>query len=318
MRIWFDASGGSTPTQTLYVVVYPAALSPPSNAQIVAGHDYTDSSAAWAGNAAYTGTGQYLDASGLDAGTSYKASAVIYDGTEYSNVVTSSAWDTTSASVNLTLNDASHAHSADTPTLSTTGSDSLAVNDASHAHGVDSPALTAQSYLSVNDSAHAHLADQVTLLAGLTLAINDAAHSHNADTPALEYTEQIVLAVLDAVHAHASDEPSLTSQSALAILDALHAHAADAPTLTIPAEPGTGTLDPATIAAIADAVWDTELETGYTAREMMRIMFASLAGKRDGLGTATEYYYDVATGLVPRVIFTPDINGNGVPVVDGS
>ena len=41
-------------------------------------------------------------------------------------------------------------------------------------------------------------------------------------------------------------------------------------------------LTQADLDAIADAVWDTELETGYTARQMMRIMFAA-----DLAGTAT-------------------------------
>jgi hypothetical protein len=98
-------------------------------------------------------------------------------------------------------------------------------------------------------------------------------------------------------------------------VDALHAHVVADVALSIP---GAMTLTADDIAAVADAVWDIELETGYTAREMMRIMFASLAGKRAGLGSNTEYYYDVATGLVPRVIFTPDSSGNGTPIVDGN
>lgn len=74
------------------------------------------------------------------------------------------------------------------------------------------------------------------------------------------------------------------------------------------------TLSPEDLAAI----WDLEIETGYTARQMMKIMFAALAGKREGIGTPVEYYYDVPTGTIRRITFTPDAHGNGTPVVDGS
>lgn len=77
-------------------------------------------------------------------------------------------------------------------------------------------------------------------------------------------------------------------------------------------------LSDADLDAIAARVWDTELETGYTAAQMMRIMLAALAGKRSGLGTATEQYMGL-DGTTPRVIFTPsDAAGNGTTVVDGS
>lgn len=78
------------------------------------------------------------------------------------------------------------------------------------------------------------------------------------------------------------------------------------------------TLTQADLDAIADAVWETELETGYTARQMMRIMFATLSGNRQGLGTATELYMS-RDGSKPRVTFTPtDAHGNGSTIVDGS
>lgn len=76
------------------------------------------------------------------------------------------------------------------------------------------------------------------------------------------------------------------------------------------------TLSPADIAAIADAVWSKAIE-GFKADEMMRVMFAALAGKREGLGTSVEQYMAV-DGVTPRITFTPDANGNGMPVVDGT
>lgn len=77
------------------------------------------------------------------------------------------------------------------------------------------------------------------------------------------------------------------------------------------------TLTPEDISAVADAVWSHMIEGGFRADEMLRVMFSSLAGKREGFGTGTERYYDVS-GTKPRVTFTPDSYGNGTPTVDGS
>jgi hypothetical protein len=69
---------------------------------------------------------------------------------------------------------------------------------------------------------------------------------------------------------------------------------------------------------IATAVWQMVLEGALTAEQIMRIKLAALAGKRQGLGTATEAYL-AQDGVTPRVTFTPsDASGNGTTVVDGS
>lgn len=71
-----------------------------------------------------------------------------------------------------------------------------------------------------------------------------------------------------------------------------------------------------TAAQVASAVWSQALE-GLTAEEMMRIMLAALAGKRQGLGTSTEEYM-AQDGLTPRVTLVADTAGNGTPVLNGA
>jgi hypothetical protein len=71
-----------------------------------------------------------------------------------------------------------------------------------------------------------------------------------------------------------------------------------------------------TAAQVASAVWSQALE-GLTAEEMMRIMLAALAGKRQGLGTPTEEYM-AQDGLTPRVTLVADTAGNGTPVLNGA
>lgn len=77
------------------------------------------------------------------------------------------------------------------------------------------------------------------------------------------------------------------------------------------------TLNQTDIDLIAEAVWAKAIGGTFTAEQMQRIMFSALAGKRAGIGSATETYYDVSDGITPRITLAPDANGNGVPIVSG-
>lgn len=59
------------------------------------------------------------------------------------------------------------------------------------------------------------------------------------------------------------------------------------------------------------------IENGLSQDEVTRIMLGALAGQRVGLGTATERYKS-QDGTKDRIVLTPDPNGNGDPVVDGT
>lgn len=69
-------------------------------------------------------------------------------------------------------------------------------------------------------------------------------------------------------------------------------------------------------ASTPEEIWSHVIE-GLSAEEMMRVMLAALAGKREGLGTETEHYM-AQDGVTPRITLTPDANGNGTPILDGS
>lgn len=62
---------------------------------------------------------------------------------------------------------------------------------------------------------------------------------------------------------------------------------------------------------------DEIVESDLSARQVLRILLAALAGKREGIGTATERYYG-QDGVTPRITLTPDQHGNGTPTVDGT
>jgi hypothetical protein len=134
------------------------------------------------------------------------------------------------SSSDLTIQDASHAHTSDSPVL--VAQSTLAIADASHAHAADSLTLTTLSVLSIADATHGHAADNLTLAgsSAADLVIQDASHAHTSDSPVL--VAQSTLAIADSSHAHAADSLTLTTLSVLSIADSSHAHAADNLTLS--------------------------------------------------------------------------------------
>jgi hypothetical protein len=129
----------------------------------------------------------------------------------------------------LVANDATHGHVAENVVLSLGGTN-LTVQDATHAHSADSPSLIQANVLVVQDAAHAHTADSPSLTQQHILAVADALHALSSDVPAL--TQQHVLAVADALHGHFADNVDLASGAQLVVSDAYHVHSAEAPALT--------------------------------------------------------------------------------------
>lgn len=71
-------------------------------------------------------------------------------------------------------------------------------------------------------------------------------------------------------------------------------------------------------AGSASNPWTEEIEPGYTAEEILRIIAAVLAGKVSGAGTGTEVFRDI-TDVKDRVTSTVDVDGNRTALtLDGS
>lgn len=183
-------------------------------------------------------------------------------------------------------------------------------------------------------------ADALRALAGvagsgsITLTGSDAAGVYTpvgdtpsaADSGSLTLTGSAAVGTYDRLAAADSGSLTLTGVDAAGQIQAPGAYTSDADTgsLTLVGYAANGvfagavTLTQADIAAIAAAVWAEVLEGALTAADMQRIKLAALAGKRQGLGTATEEYLG-QDGVTPRITFTPtDANGNGTTVVDGA
>lgn len=58
-----------------------------------------------------------------------------------------------------------------------------------------------------------------------------------------------------------------------------------------------------------DQIWQRSIEDGMTAEQMMRIIFAALAGVTSGIGTSTENYMAL-DGTTPRISATFDSSNN--------
>jgi hypothetical protein len=79
---------------------------------------------------------------------------------------------------------------------------------------------------------------------------------------------------------------------------------------------GTASTGGVDLGLMASAVWSHSVE-GLTAEEILRVMLAALAGKRQGLGTGTELYM-AQDGVTPRITLAPDQYGNGEPEINGA
>ncbi len=144
-----------------------------------------------------------------------------------------SADDVGGSATDLTIQDATHAHTADSLTVTT--STDLTVQDATHAHAADNLTLTTTGAvdLTIADATHGHSADSPTLTLGyVDLVIDDALHGHTADNLTLSVSGSVDLLIANALHAHFADTPTPSpGYIDLTIADALHAHTADNITL---------------------------------------------------------------------------------------
>lgn len=131
----------------------------------------------------------------------------------------------------LAVAESLHAHAADNVTLATTGTANLVVQEAAHAHVADGVTLTTQWLLAVAEALHSHTAESVTLSLQTALVVLEALHTHAAENLTLGVTGTANLTIADATSGHTSDAVSLTLNSLLAVFDASHAHAADSLTL---------------------------------------------------------------------------------------
>lgn len=167
--------------------------------------------------------------------------------------------------IELVVQDALHAHAADSPTL--TQANTLAVADALHAHAAESPTLVQQNTLAVQEASHGHTADSPSLTQQSTITVADALHGHTADNPTLGSGTELVVA--DALHGHTAESPPLTQANMLAAQDATHAHTAESPVLN---QANILSVDDALHAHFADNIVVSIATVGLIALRSVRVL----------------------------------------------
>lgn len=130
--------------------------------------------------------------------------------------------------VSITPNDATHAHTAESPAI--TQVHAISPADATHGHTVESPAITQVHAISPSDATHAHTAESPTVTQVHSLAPTDATHGHTAESPSV--SEGVAVFPADALHGHTAESPALTQVHIVSPADALHGHAAESPLIT--------------------------------------------------------------------------------------
>jgi hypothetical protein len=167
------------------------------------------------------------------------------------------------ATVSITPNNGSHAHSAASPSI--TQEHAITPANGVHAHASDSPALTGEHVITPAAAAHAHTASSPSVLeppivttiypfgpwfkdttaatevlvfghlfeyteTAASITPNSATHSHAATSPTL--TQEHTLTPAAGVHAHSASSPTLTQEHAVAPAAGSHAHTATSPTVS--------------------------------------------------------------------------------------
>lgn len=132
----------------------------------------------------------------------------------------------------IAADDATHSHTADNVTATLDVTVDIAVQDATHAHTADSAAISQTHVIAPVDSTHSHTADNPTISQSVSITPADATHAHTADSPAVTQTHEI--AADDSAHSHTADLPSVTQTYSITAHGALHSHFADSSTVTNP------------------------------------------------------------------------------------
>lgn len=183
------STDGTSPI-VLYWVVYAAAGSAPSGAQIIAGQDATGSAASASGSEIYVSPGVYDETTpitGLLGNTSYRVAWVAYDGSSYSAVVVSDVITTTSAGIILSLVNC--------------------LQDATSASIV----VSSSQVISIDSSTTANTSTDVSINKTATIVVNNSSSTNNSASVTIDKTASIT--VSSATQNASSNSVSLDASS---------------------------------------------------------------------------------------------------------
>lgn len=137
------------------------------------------------------------------------------------------------SSIDLTVAEAIHTHTVDTPTLTT--EQYLAILETVHSHNVDNLVLTTDTdvTLTIAEALHTHSVDNVLLATDWLLSISDSAHTHICDNVVLDISDATNLILANALHSHQAESIILTLASWLSVVSASHLHTADSLQLSL-------------------------------------------------------------------------------------
>jgi hypothetical protein len=139
---------------------------------------------------------------------------------------------TVSVPVSVTVNDSTHAHTAESTIVDTIVS--LLVAGGLHAHDAESVALTIVAQLAAAGSLHAHTAEVIPLTFTGQLVADDGSHTHLGASTSL--IAKRLLSVGGSLHAHSGAGIVLEKIIGLLIAGGLHAHTAESIAATIVAQ----------------------------------------------------------------------------------
>ena len=141
---------------------------------------------------------------------------------------------TESSAVEITPEDADHAHSADEVEVTfDAGTVEITPEDADHSHSADEVAITVHQVIAPEDADHSHSVDEVEVTVhspAVEITPEDSSHSHTAEEVEVTFTQ--VVSPEDSSHDHSADEVTVTFNQSVAPEDSSHDHSVDEITVT--------------------------------------------------------------------------------------
>jgi hypothetical protein len=213
--------------------------------------------------------------------------------------------------VNYTLTCAAgaYAYTGTAANLKTARALSLAAGAYNYA-GVASNLKTSR-FVSLAAGSYVYAGQAAIIGAGRVLPLSAGAYNYTGTSANLKTDRHLQLAA--GVYNYSGEDATLTYTAGSATVNYTLDLAAG--TYSYTGLPAKAILEVDMIVGATPAeVWDEVLESGYSARQLMRIMTSVLDGKVSGAGTGTESFRDLAD-TKNRVVSTVDSNGNRTSVV---
>lgn len=212
---------------------------------------------------------------------------------------------TGTTTVNLSVNNATQAHTADNLTL--VQNNLLSIQNAAQSHSVDGNLVLLQAgVLTISDCLQAHSAQSVTLTQANLLAVNNALQNHSSTN--INLVQNNVLNVANCSQLHVAESVTLTTGSIISVADCLQAQSATNVNLV-----------QAAVLNVANALQGHQADSvALTQGQLLTVQNALQAQAAESPVLSTQLFLDIQNALQAHVASSPELIQQHVLIVQSA